>query len=319
MTMGDISKKGRMLGGLWGAVVGDALGVPVEFKGRDARVEDPVTDMRGYGTFNLPPGSWSDDSSLMLCTAEGLLEGFDADRIGGLFIRWFAEGYRTPHGVTFDVGRGTWQAITRMQSGTAAGMAGGDEESNNGNGSLMRILPVALYGASMPEEEMLRCAHDASSITHRHPRAMMACGMYCLAVRALMEGLSPHDAYRYSIGQARRYYGMPPFSEEMPLFGHLLAGDIDSLPEDSIASDGYVLHTLEAAVWCFLNTGSYREAVLKAVNLGWDTDTTAIVTGGLTGVHYGLDAVPQQWRDTIVRKEDVGALFEKFVETIKTA
>lgn len=312
--MGDISKRGRMLGGLWGAIVGDALGVPVEFKGRDARAEDPVTDMRGYGTFNLPPGSWSDDSSLMLCTAEGLLEGFDADRVGELFVRWFAEGYRTPHGITFDVGMGTRQAISRMQSGTPAMMAGGDEEGNNGNGSLMRILPVALYGAVMSEEEMLRCAHDASSITHRHPRAMMACGIYCLIIRALLEGRSPRGAYQYAMEQARRHYNMAPFREEMPNFGRLLAGDIESLPEEAIASDGYVLHTLEAAVWCFLTTGSYREAVLKAVNLGWDTDTTAIVTGGLAGVHYGLDAVPQDWRDTIVRKEDAGALFEKFAE-----
>lgn len=312
--MGGISKRGRMLGGLWGAIVGDALGVPVEFKGRDVRAEDPVTDMRGYGTFDLPPGSWSDDSSLMLCTAEGLLEGFDTDRIGELFVRWFAQGCWTPHGTTFDVGRGTRQAVSRMQSGTPARMAGGDEEGNNGNGSLMRILPAALYGCAMPEEEMLRCAHEASSITHRHPRAMMACGVYCLLIRALLEGRSPRGAYQYSMEQARKHYSMKPFCEEMPNFGCFLAGDIDSLPEDAIASDGYVLHTLEAAVWCFLTTGSYREAVLKAVNLGWDTDTTAIVAGGLAGTCYGLDAVPQEWRDTIVRKEDVGTLFEKFAE-----
>jgi len=250
----------------------------------------------------------------MLCTAEALLDGFDTDRMGELFVRWFAEGYWTPHGLTFDVGRGTWQAISRMQLGAPAEMAGGDEEGNNGNGSLMRILPVALRYASGPGDDMLRCAHRVSSITHRHARAMMACGIYCLMVRALLEDLSPRDAYQRSTEQARAHYNLPPFREELPLFDRLLAGDIDGLPEDAIASDGYVLHTLEAAVWCFLKSGSYREAVLKAVNLGWDTDTTAIVTGGLAGVHYGLAAVQRDWRDMIVRKEDVGALFERFVE-----
>jgi ADP-ribosyl-[dinitrogen reductase] hydrolase len=312
--MTDISRRDRMLGGLWGAVVGDALGVPVEFKGRDARKGDPVTDMRGYGTFSLPPGSWSDDSSLMLCTAQGLLDGFDTERIGDLFVNWFTAGLWTPHGQAFDVGRGTWQAISRMQLGTPAESAGGREESNNGNGSLMRILPVAFYSATMGDEEALRLAHRASAVTHGHPRSVIACGVYCLIVAALLDGMTPREAYLLTMEKAGRLYSGPSFSEELVHFSRLLSGDIDALSEAAIESDGYVVHTLEASLWCLLTTDSYGSAVLKAVNLGWDTDTTAIVTGGLAGTHYGLEAVPRQWRDTLARKQEIEALFERFVD-----
>jgi len=316
VNVAGISRQDRILGGLWGAVVGDALGVPVEFKGRDVRKGDPVTDMRGYGTFGLPPGSWSDDSSLMLCTAQGLLDGFDTERMGDLFVSWFTAGFWTPHGQAFDVGRGTWQAISRMQLGTPAGLAGGQEEGNNGNGSLMRILPVVIHCAAMDDEEALRLVHRASAVTHGHPRSMMACGMYYLVVTALLEGMAPRDAYRLAMERTRQLYSAPPFSKETPHFSRLLSGDIHALPENAIESDGYVVHTLEASLWCLLTTGSYTEAVLRAVNLGWDTDTTAIVTGGMAGTHYGLEAVPKHWHDMIVKKEDIGELFEELVERI---
>lgn len=314
--MGNISREDRMFGGLWGAVVGDALGVPVEFKGRDVRKKDPVTGMLGYGTFGLPPGSWSDDSSLMLCTAESLLDGFDTGRMGDLFVRWFTTGLWTPHGQAFDVGHGTRQAISAIESGIPAEQAGGTQEGNNGNGSLMRILPVALYCEGMAEEDILLHAHRASSITHGHPRAMMACGIYCLMTGALLRGLSPSDAYLNTMDNVKNLYRRRPFSKELSHFDRLLAGNIGALPEDAIESDGYVLHTLEAAVWCLVTTGSYREAVLAAVNLGLDTDTTAIVTGGLAGICYGIKAIPREWRDQIVRKEDIDILFDKVVKKI---
>ncbi len=119
-----------MLGGLWGAVVGDALGVPVEFQSREERKKDPVTDMRGYGTFNKPPGTWSDDSSLMLCSVESLLGGFDTNRMGELFVRWMKDGYWTPQGVVFDIGNATRSSIQRMMSGTAPEAAGHSEYDN---------------------------------------------------------------------------------------------------------------------------------------------------------------------------------------------
>ena len=143
---------------------------------------------------------------------------------------------------------------------------------------------------------------------------MMCCGVYCLMIGALLQGLPAREAYLGTMEKTKRLYGLAPFAEEFSHFDRLFAGTIDSLPEDAVESDGYVLHTLEAALWCLNTTGSYGEAVLKAVNLGWDTDTTAIVTGGLAGTLYGLNAVPQEWRDQIARKEDIGALFGQFVE-----
>ena len=142
----------RILGGLWGAIIGDALGVPVEFMSREQVRRNPITGMRGYGTFNLPPGSWSDDSSLLLCTVESLLNGFDTDSMGDLFIRWLTEGYWTPWGKTFDVGASTMSSIGRMIREVPPEEAGGRGENDNGNGSLMRILPVGIFFARQPSK-----------------------------------------------------------------------------------------------------------------------------------------------------------------------
>ena len=306
----------RILGGLWGAVIGDALGVPVEFMSREQVRRNPITGMRGYGTFNLPPGSWSDDSSLLLCTVESLLDGFDTSKMGELFIRWLNEGYWTPWGETFDVGNSTMSSIRRLMKGVPPEEAGGRGENDNGNGSLMRIIPVGIFFANKPIEELLNAVHRASSLTHRHPRTLMACGFYCLMVRALMEGSSPDEAYKYAIDQARVNYTKMPFAEELNHFERLFSGLMGSVPETAIQSGGYVIHTLEASIWCLLNSKSFEEAVLKAVNLGEDTDTTGCVTGGLAGVYYGLKTIPKDWLNTIARKEDVGKLFEQFTGKI---
>jgi ADP-ribosyl-[dinitrogen reductase] hydrolase len=313
--MVNISNRERVLGGLWGAVVGDALGVPVEFEGRHERKENPVKDMQGYGTFNLPPGSWSDDSSLMFCTVLSLCDGFDTNVMGQFFIRWLTEAFWTPYGTVFDVGYGTLQAINRVARGIPAERAGGTEESNNGNGSLMRILPVGIFCDSLTEKEILDTAHRASSITHGHPRSLMACGIYCLMIRELLKAKKPWEAYARMSDAAKMAYGISPFSFELPHFTRFF-NEMKRFSDDTIKSDGYVVHTLEAAFWCFLTTGSYREAVLKAINLGDDTDTTAIVTGGLAGINYGLAGIPQEWIRQIARRNDIEDLFLDFTEKL---
>jgi len=310
--------KNKVLGGLWGAILGDALGVPVEFHEREMRKKDPVADMRGYGTFNQPPGTWSDDSSLMLCTAESLLEGFNAARMGEFFIRWLKDGYWTPYGVAFDIGNSTLSSIQRMINGTAPEVAGGDSEHDNGNGSLMRILPIAIYFARSTPSRIIDQVHRASALTHRHYIAQAACAFYCVMVKSLLEGALPHEAYRSTIQTVQGYYDRQPSRSSLSFshFSRLFSGNIDDLPEDEIESDGYVIHTLEAGIWCFLNSGSYKEAVLKAVNLGEDTDTTATVTGGLAGIHYGYNAIPEEWINQIARREDIQKLFEQFMRSI---
>lgn len=314
--MTEISRQSRMLGGLWGAVIGDALGVPVEFMSREQVRRNPINGMRGYGTFDLPPGSWSDDSSLLLCTVESLLDGFDTEKMGRLFVRWLNEGYWTPWGTTFDVGNSTHSSIRRMMKGIPPEEAGGRGENDNGNGSLMRIIPVGIFFANHSVQELLIAVHRASTLTHRHHRTLIACGFYCLMVRALMEGSSPDKAYKYAIDQAMIYYAKLPFAEELPHFERLFSTLISSVPETDIKSGGYAIHTLEASTWCLLNTSSFQEAVFKAVNLGEDADTTGCVTGGLAGIHYGLKAIPKEWLDAIVRSEDISKVFESLTSKI---
>jgi len=303
----------RVLGGLWGAVVVDALGVPVEFKGREARRRDPVTGMRGYGTFNVPPGTWSDDSSLLLCTAEALIDGFDLKRIADLFTRWFYKAHWTPEGLVFDVGNATRESIERLARGTSPEQAGAADERSNGNGSLMRILPVALRFAQSPPDELLEYLHFASCLTHRHPRSQMACGFYGLMVAGLLEGKNPADAYRHAVHSLATLCNESPYKNELSHFDRILNGNLAELDESDIRSGGYVIDTLEASIWCLLTTSSFTEAVLKAVNLGDDTDTTGCVTGGLAGIWYGLSAVREDWLSAIARRGDIGELFARYL------
>ena len=304
--------KNKVLGGLWGAIIGDALGVPVEFKSRKEIRKNPVTTMRGYGTFNLPAGSWSDDSSLTLCTTESLINGLNTDRMGQLFVRWLKDGYWTPFGYAFDVGHTTAKAIKMMDSGIEPEFSGGIEERDNGNGSLMRILPVGICYADLPVAELLANVHKVSSLTHRHSRSQMACGFYCLMTSQLLKRVATQDAYLYAVKQFKEYYAKDPYTKEFAHFERILSDGIGSLHEEKIKSSGYVIHTLEASIWCCLNSHSFSEAVLKAVNLGGDTDTTGIVTGGLAGIYYGLESIPQEWIDAIARKDEIRELFERF-------
>ncbi len=304
----------RILGSLWGAIIGDALGVPVEFSSRKELEEYPVTGMRGYGQYNQPLGSWSDDSSMLLCTVEALSEPeYSAERLAGMFLNWRHHGYMTPHGKCFDIGIATSKALSRFENGTPPEESGGTGENDNGNGSLMRILPVALRYADAPIEEMLFMAHRISAITHRHPRSQMACGLYCCMVKALLNGMTPPQAYRFMVEQGQHFYNSAPFAVEYPHFIRILNGDISALPESDIASKGYVIDTLEASLWCLLTSKSFEETVLKAVNLGGDTDTTGCVAGGLAGLYYGMPSIPHEWIDAIVRKDDVGEIMGKFV------
>ncbi len=311
MTAG-LSFRERALGGLWGAVVGDALGLPVEFASRKERKKDPVTGMRGYGAHHHPPGTWSDDASLILCTVESLLHGFDLRDMGQHFVRWRREGHWTPGGKAFGIGGTTQSAVIRLSRGVDPELAGDDDVDSNGNGSLMRILPVGLRFFDFPVNEILSYAHQASSLTHRHLRSQMACGFYCLTASALLRGMPPLDAYSYAVTTAGKAYAKRPYSAELREFERILSPSLHKEPESHISSGFYVLETLEASIWCLINSGSFKEAILKAVNLGGDADTTGCVTGGLAGCSYGATSIPGEWLQQIARRADIEALFEAF-------
>jgi ADP-ribosyl-[dinitrogen reductase] hydrolase len=306
----------RIMGGLWGSVVGDALGVPVEFQDRATLRSNPVENMRGFGSHNQPPGTWSDDSSLLLCSADSLVRyGFDTEDMGSRFARWHREELWTPHGKIFDIGMTTSHALRRIAAGVPAEVAGSDDETSNGNGSLMRILPVALRFATVPTPQLLDRIHRASAITHRHPRSQMACGCFALVIRGLLNGKCAPAAFADALADFRSFYESDShWSVELERFKLLFAGDFSKRPASEIESGGYVLHTLMASLWCLLTSASFAECVLKAINLGGDTDTTGCVAGGLAGVAYGIKSVPPDWIAQLARKGDLDCLFHEFTD-----
>ncbi|MDH6308924.1 ADP-ribosyl-[dinitrogen reductase] hydrolase [Dysgonomonas sp. PFB1-18] len=298
---------------LFGVAVGDALGVPVEFKDRSYLKKNPVVDYLGYMCWNQPPGTWSDDSSLTFCLAESLCKGYDLDDIATNFVKWYQTGYWGAHYKVFDIGGSTRYSIQRLIKGESPRYSGNMMESDNGNGSLMRILPIAFYLAEESDlDKIYKTVKEISSITHAHFRSVFACFIYIIFVLEILKNVEKRAAYKNMQNKVLSYIDGKGFNEkEVSLFERLLNNDIEKYKEDEIASSGYVLHSLEAAFWCLMNEDSYHKTVLKAVNLGGDTDTTAAIAGGLAGLLYGFDAIPQKWIDQLARKGDIMELCDR--------
>jgi ADP-ribosylglycohydrolase len=291
---------------LLGTAIGDALGVPVEFEPRAVLKENRVTTMREYGTHNQPKGTWSDDTSLMLCLAESINEGLDLNKLAQKFIAWKNQNYWTARGWVFDIGIGTRLAIQRLEEGELPELAGGFEEMDNGNGSLMRILPLIIYTKDLSIEERFLWTKKVSSLTHAHIRSVMACFYYLEFAKKIIECKDKWQAYKELQFELINYFeGKSINPLETNKLHRLLKEDISKNMEETIRSSGYVIDTLEASIWCLLTSNSYEEAVLKAVNLGGDTDSTGAVTGGLAALIYGLDAIPAEWLEVLARKEDI--------------
>ncbi|MDR3705340.1 MAG: ADP-ribosylglycohydrolase family protein [Paludibacteraceae bacterium] len=300
---------------LFGVAVGDALGVPAEFKSRQTMKRNPIKDMLGYGTHNMPKGTFSDDSSLSFCLAEALTGEFDLNSIGQNFVKWLYDNYWTSNGSVFDVGFSTRQAISRLAKGAQPDLAGDNGEASNGNGSLMRIAPLLFYLLDKPINKRFEITKQVSSITHGHIRSVIACFYYLEFAKQLFEKKDKFEIYKSLQTEINDYlYSMSINPMEIAIFDRLFNGNIYELREDDIYSDGYVLHTLEASVWCLLTTDNYKDAVLKAVNLGDDTDTTGAITGGLAGLLYGFDKIPGKWIKQIARKNDIEDLAKRLGE-----
>jgi len=317
-----------------GHAIGDALGVPVEFVSREELAKNPVTDMIGYGTYDVPKGAWSDDTSLSIATLDALCaKKIDFDRVMINFGRWYFKNEYTPTGVAFDVGNTCSRAIENyILERRHWRTAGLNDEYANGNGSLMRIHPFVLYlhKQNMDLWTKIEIIKLASGLTHAHPRSQMACCIYAFILWGLLDdSVSYGKRHRVvtALTRARRIFGGTP---EFDKFSYKLCrqiGDIDHIFEDphafrratinDIKSSGYVVDTLEAAVWCFLNTASYADCVLTAVNLGDDTDTVAAVAGGLAGAYYGYSGIPSKWKYQLLKGEYIEDLCEKFAEAHK--
>jgi len=307
---------------LLGLAVGDALGVPVEFISRHARHRDSVTGLRGYGTHHQPPGTWSDDASLTFCLAETLAtKGFDVPDAASRFVRWQDEAYWTAHGRVFDIGIATAEALQRVRCGVAPLHAGGKDEYSNGNGSLMRILPLVFAIKDLSAAERFRAVREMSSITHAHIRSVMACFIYVEMARQLLGGLAIGDAFAAMQRVVNDFFRAEGIGSELEIrqfhrllenpYGDYLIKPLADYPEDEIKSTGYVVHTLEAALWCLLRHDTYAATVLAAVNLGDDTDTTGAVAGGLAGLAYGEGGIPADWLAGLARRADIEDLAER--------
>ena len=302
------------LNGIMGVVVGDALGCPVQFEAREKVACHPVTGMRGYGTFNLPEGSWTDDSSLTIALLESIrrVGKIDLDDIMENFMKWLYDGEFTPYGESYDIGRGTMQAINLYRKDQKARSCGGDEEWNNGNGSLMRIIPACIYSTVMESSGMysdrdaIAAIHSVGSLTHAHIRSNIACGLYFFMVKRILIGEgSLQERMQEGLTEGFTFYESYLADKENLHYYDRLR-DLDSfksLLADKIRSTGYVVDSLEAAVWSLIITDSFDQALLKAVNLGDDTDTVGAIAGGLAGLYYGYDSIPKDWLSAIKRRE----------------
>ena len=319
--MKDINLKDQIIGGILGLAVADAVGVPVEFQSRESLHNNPVADMRGYGTYNQPPDTWSDDTSLTLCLLDSLTnKKIDYADIMQRFISWSDKGEYTAHGKVFDVGIATRKALHRFKEGTEPLQCGGTSEQDNGNGSLMRILPLAFYlhtFCEMDNEKAFAIIHNVSSLTHAHKRSLIACGIYLTIAKWFFEGANILAAVCFGLEDAQEYYeSKKEFAEDLKHYKCLFNKGFAKLPETEIRSSGYVVDTLGSALWCLLNTDDYEECILQAVNLGEDTDTVAAVAGGLAGMFYGVDGIPNEWLDQLARREYVEKLCENFCRSL---
>ena len=306
-------------GAVLGLVVGDALGVPAEFMTREELAQDPVAGMRSGGAHGQPAGTWSDDSSMALCLLESLTGGLDYGDMMARFLRWADEGYMTARGEVFDMGIATRKALTKFAQGAPPLECDGSGIYDNGNGSLMRILPVALYlhravGPEFSNEpKAYEIIHNASALTHAHPISLIGCGIYCAVANELLCGGDGSEAVQRGIARAKvMYFGMPACKPYLKDYQRVDADVLQALPKSEVSGSGYVVHTLEAALWCLLHTDSCRSCLLEAVNLGEDTDTVGAVAGGLAGIRYGLTGVPEEWLSVIAKQKEIEALCERF-------
>ena len=287
----------------------------MEFQSRAARRLDPVVHMRAYGTHNQPAGTWSDDASLTFCLAESIARGYDLADLSRRFINWYEYGYWTPHGSVFDVGVATAAAIRRLQTGVSPTKSGGAGDYDNGNGSLMRILPLVFISKHLPIAERFAKTCEVSSVTHAHIRSVLTCFIYLELARHLLLGSSKEEAYQKmqqdinefcvttgvaSEAEIRRFHRIL----ETPYEGYNIR-PLTSYSREEVDSGGYVIHTLEAAFWCLLRHDTFVETVLAAVNLGDDTDTTGAVVGGLAGIYYSEAAIPAEWLAVLARRPDI--------------
>jgi ADP-ribosyl-[dinitrogen reductase] hydrolase len=296
-----IDLRSRYRGAMLGLAVGDAIGTSVEFSPRGSF--QPLTDMVGGGPFSLQPGQWTDDTSMALCLAESLIScgKFDAADQMTRYLNWYKWGYFSSTGVCFDIGMTTARALDTY-SVTGNPFAGSTNAATAGNGSLMRLAPIPLF--FYPDfDQTIHFAGESSRTTHAAAEAIECCKLMASLLFQILSG-KPKEAL------------FDPSCYRSPLLtiSELASVSIARKHESVIAGTGYCVRSLEAALWCFLNTDNYPDAVLKAANLGDDADTTAAIAGQLAGAHYGVEGIPDRWLSLVSLKSDIQSLADHLLD-----
>jgi len=298
----------RLAGGVWGNLIGDAVGVPYEFRKPSSigRVH-----FGARGTHQQPAGTWSDDGALMLATLDSLLTGsFDLDDQGRRFLDWADRGAYTPDSDgPFDIGGTTAEALTQLRNGVHAINAGGREEHDNGNGALMRILPVALVYRDSPRDEVVEYAEVSSRITHAHRWSQTTCALYDVIAVELLNGAEPRDALDDSVRLLRQDWEV---HQQRPDSAAALARIQSHTDREG---RGFVIDSFWSAWDAFAGATSYQDTIERAIRYGNDTDTTAAVAGGLAGIHWGIDGIPQPWLDGMRGHAMADPLVERLIAT----
>ncbi len=299
----------RYIGTLLGLAAGDALGTAVEFKPRGSFT--PVTTIVGGGPFNLAPGQWTDDTSMAMCLAESLVrnKAFDPADQMRRYVRWRRHGYWSSTRTCFDIGA-TVSAALRLFEQTRYPFAGSTDPHSAGNGSLMRLAPVLLRYSHDPAQAV-RLAAESSKTTHGAVEAVDACRYFGGLILGALAGEEKQSLLA-------PYYAPPDVSwvdaPLSPAIARIAFGSFQDKQERDLLASGYVVHTLEAALWAFHHSDNFRDGALLAVNLGGDADTTGAIYGQLAGAYYGVDGIPAEWRAMLTRAEDITRLATRLFE-----
>lgn len=294
----QITKLERFKGSLIGLAVGDCVGAAIEFS--PPGTFSPVTDMLGGGPFNLKPGEWTDDTSMALCLAQSLIEckGFDAKDQMDRYTRWFKEGYMSSIGECFDIGIATREALTHYQE-TGEPFSGSTDPFKAGNGSIMRLSPVPLFW-SKDIAQAIYYSGESSRTTHQAEETIDACYYFGALIAGAVNGVAKDELLSRDFVHVVEEKIARPLS---PKIREVALGSYKEKQPPVINGSGYVVSSLEAALWAFYQTDHFKEGLLNVVNLGNDSDTTGAIYGQLAGAYYGISSIPEHWRHQIVQRE----------------
>lgn len=287
-------------GALVGLACGDAVGTTLEFRRRGSFI--PIDDMQGGGPFNLAPGQWTDDTSMALCLALSLVNkgGFDPVDQMNRYCNWYHHGYMSSTGVCFDIGNTVARALNTYLK-TQDPYSGSADPQSSGNGSLMRLAPIAIYYAHTPED-LIKYAGLSSKTTHASAECIDSCRYFACLLAAALKGAAKEDLLR------------SVYQPQTPKVADLARGEFLEKPYTELTGSGYVIDSLESALWCFFKAETFRDAVLLAANIGNDADTTAAICGQIAGAYYGYEAIDPLWRQRLHDEAMIRALATELAE-----